>query len=103
MKRLFALWTSLLCVALGAVGSAAARPATTAEPTLRIIFQEGLSVRQMVDRVAVVRRIAIRKRGITPRLTGLAYKRAAAAAQAPAAFRPYLERRSNEGFLFPST
>ena len=80
----------------------AARPAA-AEPTLRIIFEEGFSIRQMVDRVAVVRRIAIRKRGITPRLTALAYRRATAAARAPAAFRPYLKRRSVEGFLFPST
>ncbi len=102
MTRVSLICASLVC-GLVVAGAASARPAATAEPTLRIIFPEGWSVRQMVDRVAVVRRIAIRKRGITPRLTGLSYKQAAAAAQAPAAFRPYLKRRSIEGFLFPAT
>jgi UPF0755 protein len=69
---------------------------------LRVVFPEGFSVRQMADRVSEVRRIAIRKRGVTPRLTGVAYARAAAGARAPLAFRPHLKRRSVEGFLFPS-
>jgi uncharacterized YceG family protein len=56
----------------------------------------------MVDRVAAVRRIAITKRGVTPRLTGTAYRRAVSRAAAPAAFRRYLTRRSVEGFLFPA-
>lgn len=77
-------------------------PAANAPVTLRIVFPEGFSVRQMADRVSEVRRIAIRKRGVTPRLTGVAYTRAAAAARAPLAFRPHLKRRSVEGFLFPS-
>ena len=41
---------------------------TTAAPEvarLRIIFPEGLNVREMGDRVAAVRRIAIAKRGVT--------------------------------------
>jgi peptidoglycan lytic transglycosylase G len=102
VNRVSFICASLVC-ALVVAGAASARPAATTEPTLKITFPEGWSVRQMVDRVAVVRQIAIRKRGITPRLTGLAYKQAAAAARAPAAFRPYLKRRSSEGFLFPST
>jgi UPF0755 protein len=76
--------------------------AATAPTTLRIVFPEGFSVRQMADRVSEVRKIAIRKRHVTPRLTGVAYKAAAARARAPSAFRPYLKRRSVEGFLFPS-
>jgi uncharacterized YceG family protein len=102
VNRVSLICASLVC-ALVAAGDASARPAATAEPTLKIVFPEGWSVRQMVDRVAEVRQIAIRKRGITPRLTGLAYQQAAAAVPAPAAFRPYLKRRSSEGFLFPST
>ena len=77
--------------------------AVAAEPvTLRVVFPEGFSVRQMTDRVAEVRRIAIRKRGVTPRLTGSAYAAAARRALPPPAFRRYLKRRSVEGFLFPA-
>jgi UPF0755 protein len=59
-------------------------------------------VRQMADRVSEVRRIAIRKRGITPRLTGAGYAAAARTARLPAAFRGQRRRPSPEGFLFPS-
>jgi UPF0755 protein len=86
-----------LLLATAGTGSAATRPVT-----LRIVFPEGFSVRQMVDRVAEVRRIAIRKRGVTPRLTGAAYRAAAGRALPPAPFRRYLKRRSVEGFLFPA-
>ena len=78
-------------------------PAAAEAPvTLRIVFPEGFSARQMADRVSEVRKIAIRKRGVTPRLTGVAYARATARALPPAGFRRYLKRRSVEGFLFPS-
>ena len=78
-------------------------PAQAQAPiTLRIVFPEGFSVRQMADRVSEVRKIAIRTRGVTPRLTGVAYRAAATRARAPRAFRPFLKRRSLEGFLFPS-
>jgi UPF0755 protein len=80
-----------------------AQPAAGAEPvTLRIVFPEGFSVRQMVDRVAAVRRIAIQRRHVTPRLNGVAYASAAGRASPPRAFVPYLKRRSIEGFLFPA-
>jgi UPF0755 protein len=49
-----------------------------------------------------VRRIAITKRKVTPRLNGSSYKVGLAQIPAPEAFRPLLERRSLEGFLFPS-
>ena len=96
----------LSALALAAGLSAPARPAV-ARPvatttTLRIIFPEGFSARQMIDRVAEVRRIAIRKRHVTPRLTGRAYAAAVAASPAPRSFRRYLKRRSVEGFLFPA-
>ena len=70
--------------------------------TLEIAMPEGWSARQMADRVAEVRQIAIRKRGVTPRLTGKAYAAATRQARAPRAFRGYLRRRSVEGFLFPA-
>jgi UPF0755 protein len=86
----------LALVALAALVCAAARPAAAADATLRIVFPEGFSVRQMTDRVAEVRRIAIRKRHVTPALTGSSYAAAARAA------RPPLKVRGVEGFLFPS-
>ena len=86
----------LALVALGLTGTALAAPS----PRLHIVFPEGQSVRQMSDRVAAVRRIAIAKRQITPLLTGTAYAAAAKTAKPPAGFgRP----ATIEGFLFPDT
>jgi UPF0755 protein len=95
-----------LLVAVAALALLLAGTAGSAEPapvvTLRIVFPEGFSMRQMADRVSEVRKIAIRKRKVTPRLTGVDYRAAAERARAPRAFRRHLERRSIEGFLFPS-
>ena len=92
-----------IAAAATAVGAEPVKPAAAAPAvTLRIVFPEGFSVRQMTDRVAEVRRIAIRKRNVTPRLTARAYAEAAARARPPRAFARYLRRRSIEGFLFPS-
>jgi UPF0755 protein len=89
---------------LVALAAALAAPAAAAAPvTLRVAFPEGWSAGQMVDRVAEVRRIAIRKRGVTPSLTGRAYAAAVRRARAPRAFTTFLKRRSVEGFLFPDT
>src|SRR5687767_11464992 len=78
-------------------------PAGAAEPvTLRIIFPEGSSVRQMADQAAHVRRIAIARRHVTPVLSGKGYAAAAARATPPRAFRSFLGRRNIEGFLFPA-
>ena len=93
---------SVVLVAIAAALALAAPAQAQAPVTLRIVFPEGFSVRQMADRVAEVRKIAIRTRGVTPRVTGGAYKAATARARAPRAFQPFLKRRSLEGFLFPS-
>ena len=98
LRLTFALIAAAVAVAAGTVASAVAAP----DVTLRIVFPEGFSVRQMTDRVAEVRRIAIRKRSVTPRLSARAYASAAARARPPRTFAPYLRRRSIEGFLFPS-
>lgn len=100
-----------LAVWLGAGGGddAVAEPATTAVSTgppplkrLRIIFPEGFTVRQMGDRVDAVRRIAIRRRGVTPRLTRAAYLAGVQRARPPRPFRRDWRGRSLEGFLFPA-
>lgn len=105
-RRLDGVGRTFAALAVGALGLALIGAARPAEPppvqVLRIVFPEGFSVRQMADRVSEVRKIAIRKRKVTPRLTGVAYKAAAARARAPRAFRPHLKRRNVEGFLFPA-
>ena len=80
-------------------------PAETTPPVarLRIIFPEGFTRREMVERVAAVREIAIDKRRVNPRLTGTGYARASERALPPRAFRKNSAGRSIEGFLFPST
>lgn len=87
----------LLAVVLALLVSVTAAPA--ADVRLKIIFPEGYSVRQMADQVAHVRVIAIRKRHVTPVLTGTAYAEAAAATPRPGGFP---RGRSIEGFLFPA-
>jgi UPF0755 protein len=90
-------------LALVLVAGAAARPPQEPHPvTLRIIFQEGFTAAQMADRVSAVRRIAIEKRHVTPRLTGAEYTAAVKAARPPRAFARSVQRRSVEGFLFPA-
>ena len=56
----------------------------------------------MGDRVAAVRKIAIAKRGVTPRLTRARYLAAVARARPPKPFLPDWKRGSMEGFLFPA-
>jgi UPF0755 protein len=85
-----------LLVALAAAGAAAATPPKLV--LLGISFPEGYSARQMTDRVASVRRIAITKRHVTPRITAKAYAAAVKQAKPPALFHA----KKIEGFLFPS-
>jgi len=87
-----------LVLALALLLGPAAQAAAPAR--LHIVFPEGQSVRQMVDRVAAVRRIAIAERHVRPLLTGTAYAAAAGQAKPPAGFG---RARTIEGFLFPDT
>ncbi len=87
--RLFAVALVALTLA-GCMGDEPApAPAETTPPLarLRIIFPEGFTRREMADRVAAVREIAIDKRGVTPRLTKTGYLEASGAAVPPAEFR----------------
>jgi UPF0755 protein len=98
---------ALVALALsGCMGDEQA-PATveTTQPLarLRVIFPEGFTRREMADRVAAVREIAIDKRGVTPRLTKTGYLEASGAAVPPAQFRKDWKLSSIEGFLFPAT
>jgi uncharacterized YceG family protein len=80
-------------------------PTTTAAPPLarlRIIFPEGFTVREMGDRVAAVRKIALARRGVTPRLTRSGFLAAVHRAEPPQAFRRDWAGKRLEGFLFPA-
>ena len=102
LLALLALGTMLL---LAACGGDPAPPATTAAAPppkrLRIIFPEGLNVREMGDRVAAVREIAVAKRGVKPKLTRARYLTAVGRSRPP---KPFLRdwKRGMEGFLFPA-
>ena len=116
MRRGLAIGVLGVLVAVGAFaatawiaggGDDAPAVTTTAAPPplarLTIIFPEGFTIRDMADRVAAVRGIAIRKRGVTPRLTREGYLRAVDRAVAPPRFRKDTTRDSLEGFLFPAS
>ena len=97
-----ALWLGLS--ALGGGDDEAVVPTTTAAPpppSLKIVFPEGFTRDEMVERVEAVRKIAQRKRKITPALSGAKYAAAAKAARIPAQFRG--DAKGTEGFLFPAT
>jgi peptidoglycan lytic transglycosylase G len=103
----FALVVSVVCLATGCGGGDTSAPVVTTDavPTverLKIIFPEGLNVREMGDRVAAVRKIAIAKRGVTPKLTRKRYLDAVAQARPPKPFLKDWKRGSMEGFLFPA-
>jgi UPF0755 protein len=100
-----ALVGGVLLLAAACGGGEDAPVTTEAAPApvrLRIIFPEGLNVREMGDRVAAVREIAIAKRDVTPRLTRAGYLSAAAKARPPKPFLHDWKRGSMEGFLFPA-
>ena len=116
MRRALALVVVAAIVALGAFAAtawvaggadeAAPEPPTTTGPPplqrLKIIFPEGFTVRDMADRVAAVRQIAIDRRRVTPRLTRRAYLQAVDDAVPPPRFRKDAKHGSLEGFLFPA-
>lgn len=97
-----ALWLGL--AALGSGGGSEPAPTPTVvvrAPSLKIVFPEGFTRKEMVARVAAVRKIALAKRKIKPKLTGNAYAKATKAAKVPPAFRK--DANGIEGFLFPAT
>jgi uncharacterized YceG family protein len=77
-------------------------PTTPAPKVLRIVFPEGFTRTQMVERVGAVRQIAKVKRKVTMRMTAPTYAAATAASPIPVQFRKDANEQI-EGFLFPAT
>ena len=81
-------------------------PATTAAApvlkTLRIVFPEGFTRRQMIARVGEVRKIAVAKRKVQPKLTAAAYQAATRRVVPMKGFRKDVPKGNAEGFLFPA-
>src|SRR5918992_2350778 len=101
-----ALWLGVTALGQGDEEAEPPPPPTTTAPppppTLRVLFPEGFTRKEMVQRVGAVRKIAQTKRKITPTLTVKGYDAASRRARIPAAFRADAKGRS-EGFLFPAT
>jgi len=95
---------ALFAIVLAACGDESAPPPPTvpAPKVLRIVFPEGFTRAQMVERVGAIRKIARAKRKVTMRMTPAAYAAATAASPIPVQFRKDAHEQI-EGFLFPAT
>jgi UPF0755 protein len=70
---------------------------------LRIIFPEGFTRREMGERVAAVKRIAVEKRKKKTRISEAAYLKLTQRSALPGRFAEDGKPRNLEGFLFPAT
>jgi UPF0755 protein len=94
----------LVSKAIGHTNGTTKKPTAPAKlVTLRIVFPEGFTRKQMAERIVVVNKIALKKRGIDPRLSARAYLAATSSSLLPAKFNGDKKRRQLEGFLFPAT
>lgn len=97
-----ALWLGISALGSGGGSEPPATPTVVVRaPSLKVVFPEGYTRKEMVARVAAVRKIAVKKRKIKPKLTAAGYAKATKAAKVPPAFRK--DANGIEGFLFPAT
>jgi UPF0755 protein len=113
MRRLVALIVALIVLGASALAVAAVvrshrsaappppPPAPSPPKPFRIVFPEGFTRRDMAARVTVVDEIALRRRGVRPRLSAAAYLKATSGKARVPGFGH--TRRPFEGFLFPAT
>jgi peptidoglycan lytic transglycosylase G len=78
-------------------------PVAVKPPTLKIIFPEGFTRREMATRIGAVNDIARRRRNINPQLSADAYLKFTASSRIPGKFAEDGKRRPLEGFLFPAS
>jgi UPF0755 protein len=112
LRRTVALIVALVLFGAAALGIAAvvrshrnaAPPAPLPPPPPRpfkIVFPEGFTRRDMAERVTAVDEIALRRRGVRPKLSAAAYLKATSGRVRIPGFGHI--RRPYEGFLFPAT
>jgi UPF0755 protein len=111
-RRTIALIVALVvvgAVALGIVAVVRSHGSETAPPPLpppppkpfRIVFPEGFARRDMAQRITAVDEIALRRRGVRPKLSAQTYLKATSAkVRVPGFGRSHYRF---EGFLFPAT
>ena len=97
LRRVVATGAVLATLTAGAAGAAPAPPS----PSRGSLFSEGMTARQMTDRVSKVHQIAIAKRHVRPVLTAKTYAAALTQVAAPRGFAD-AKHGNLEGFLFPS-
>jgi uncharacterized YceG family protein len=97
LRRWIAIGALVATLTAGAAAAATPPPS----PSLGVLFAEGMTARQMTDRVSAVRRIAIAKRHVRPVLTAKSYAAALTHVATPRGFAG-AKRGTLEGFLFPS-
>jgi UPF0755 protein len=116
-RRIALRRTIVLVIALAAIGAialgiaaavrsrhAAAPPPPAPPPPpkpFRIVFPEGFTRRDMADRITAVDGIALRRRGVRPKLSAKAYLQATSGKVRVPGFGH--KRYPFEGFLFPAT
>lgn len=87
----------------GCGGSSNPKPSVATGPKiLHIVFPEGFTRVQMAQRIDAVRKIAERRRHVTPRITSSGYLAATASSRLPGLYAGDGRRRPLEGFLFPA-
>jgi len=95
-------WGAFALVGSGGGGSSGTRGTLPPPPRpFKIVFPEGFTRRDMAKRITAVDKIAMRERGVRPRLSSAVYLRATRGRQPIPGFgaRSY----ALEGFLFPAT
>ena len=99
-----AAWAAV--AGIGSVNEKVSPPPPAAPPPpkpLRIIFPEGFTRREMGERVAAVKRIAVEKRKKKTRISEAAYLKMTQRSALPGRFAEDAKPRNLEGFLFPAT
>ena len=108
---LFVFLGAAAWAAVAGIGSvkdkvAAPPPPPAAPPPpkpLRVIFPEGFTRREMAERVAAVKQIAVEKRKKKTRISEAAYLKLTQRSSLPGRFAEDGKPRDLEGFLFPAT
>jgi UPF0755 protein len=96
-----AVW--LVSIGIRHVNGKKATPAPAKIVTLRIVFPEGFTRKQMAERIVAVNKIAVKKRHVDPKLSSKTYLAATESSLLPAKYNGDKKKRPLEGFLFPAT